>query len=248
MKKNLVGVILASILLFGPNIVEAESSCSYSELAELNDIAANVKTTYEPVSIKTGTAIDVDNSTIDNIVYVDAYVKGFYINVLNVTEDIYVKISNDKDNGVLTFKNADTDGGLAKFQTTKSNEIVTYTIEVYANKYDCTGELIRKYTMITPMYNTYSELQVCSENSDFYYCQEFISTENISLDAFYKNLEKYETKVEEEKQEKEKSLWDKIKEFYHDNMIAINVAGTIIVIAGVTTTAILIKKRRSRVL
>lgn len=249
MKKSLVGVILTSVLLFGPNIVNAESSCSYSEQAELNNIAANVKTTYETVKVKTGTIIDVDASNEFETVYMDLIESGFDIYVLNVTEDIYVKVSNDKNDEVYTFRNSDTDGGVAKFQTTKTDEMVTYTIEIYANKYDCTGEIIRKYTMMTPMFNRYSELQVCADNPDFYYCQEFISTETISYESFYKKLNEYVEKVEvEEQKENEKNLWEKIKDFYHDNMIAINIAGTVIVIAGVTTTAILIKKRRSRVL
>lgn len=248
MKKSIVGVILVLSLLFGPKFVVA-SSCSYSEQAELNNKAANVRTTYEIVEVKDGTAIDVDNSTTENQILVDVIKKGFNINVLNITDDIFVKISNDKNSNIHTFKRSDTINGVATFQTTLTSDIVTYTIEIYANNYECSGELVRKYTMITPMYNKYSALQVCTDNPDFYYCKEFISTENVSFDTFYRNLEKYQTqkKVEEEK-EKNKTMWDKIKDYYHEHAITINIIGSIVVIAGVTTTVILIKKRRSRVL
>ena len=112
--------------------------------------------------------------------YVDIYIKGFNINLINVTKDIYVKVTNNKDNNEHVFKNDGQNDGIYTFQTKKSDEMVTYTIEIYANKYDCAGELIRKYTMITPMYNSYSEFQTCKDNPEFYYCQEFISTENAS--------------------------------------------------------------------
>lgn len=249
MRKSLVGVILALVFLFEANAVAAASSCSYSEQAELNNKAANVRTTYEIVEVKDGTAIDVDNSTTENQVVVDVIKKGFNISVLNITDDIFVKISNNKNSNVQTFKSNDATDGVVTFQTMLSDDIVTYTIEVYSNKYECAGDLIRKYTMITPMYNKYSALQVCADNPDFYYCKEFISTENISFDMFYRNLEKYQTqeKQEEEKENKQ-TLLDKIKDYYHAHAIAINIAGSIVVIAGVTTTAILIKKRRSRVL
>lgn len=251
MKLKLKRVILLVSLLFIPNLVFAESSCSYSEQAEINNIVANVKATYEVVDIYAGKVYDVDNVDENgNFPEVDHYIKGFNISILNITEDIYVKISNNYDGQIATFRYSDTKDGVATFQTTEVEDLATYTIEVYSNKYACAGELFRKFTITTPMYNLFSEWLECKENPDFYYCQEFLPSENISANEFNQKISEYKMQQEEEKkgQEENRNAWDKIKEFYQNNAVIINVLGAVIVVLGVTTTVILVKKRRSRVL
>lgn len=245
MKKSLMGVILASVLLFGPNNVAAASACTYSEQAELNNISANVKTTYEIEKTKIDTMPDPDDPEED---VVEIYEKKVKINILNVTDEIFIKVTNDQNNDVLTFYSKDARDGIVSFYQNHVDKLVNYTIEVYANKYACAGELYKKLTLTTPMYNSYSELVACDNNPDFYYCQEYITTEKIAYDEFFKSLEKYETTEEEKKEEKEQGVLERIKEFYQDNKIVINVIGTVIVVGGVSATVILIKKRRSRVL
>ena len=135
-------------------------------------------------------------------------------------------------------------------ETTDVYELNTYTIEIYANKYSCAGERFRTIPLITPMYNPYSELAVCQNNSEFYYCQQFISSENISLGDFINQVEKYTEEKQEEQQQEEnnKNFIDKLKDFYNNNKLIIYSVGIVIVVAGVATTVILIKKKRSRVL
>lgn len=244
MKKSLMGVILASVILFGPNNVLASSSCSYSEQAELNNISANVKATYEIEEIKTETLPDPDD--IDDVI--EIYEKKVKVNILNVTDEIYIKVTNNQNDETLMFYSRDARNGIISFYQNQVDTIVNYTIEVYANKYKCAGELYKKLTLTTPMYNDYSELEACSNNPDFYYCQEYITTSQISYSEFFEKVQKYEKKEEEKKQEQENSFWENLKEFYRDNKIVINVIGTIVVIGGVTATVILVKKRRSRVL
>ena len=49
-------------------------------------------------------------------------------------------------------------------------------------------------------------------------------------------------------EQEEKGFFAKIKNFYKENKVTINILGSIVVVGGVVTTVILIKKRRSRVL
>lgn len=246
MKKHLVGVILAFLFLFVPNYADAESACSYSEQAELNNIASNVKATYDVADIYMGKAVNMEE---EGAPEVDWFVKGLKINILNITEDIYIKLINQNTKEEKTYRHTDTEEGLIAFETADVENVVNYTIEVYAAKYACAGELIRKIEFLTPQYNSYSELEVCSTYPDFYYCQEFLLGENISREAFFERIREYgQNKEIVETEEEKDNTWDKVKEFYNKNKWTINIVGIFVVIIGVSGIVILIKKRRSRVL
>ena len=245
MRKNLVGVILSLGLIFTPIIANAKSSCSYSEQAELNNIAANVKANYEATEVFAEKAVNPD---IEGAPEVDVYKKILKISILNIIDDIYVKVTNSKTNEEKTYRVSDTTDGVITFNHEDIDSISTYKIDIYANKYSCAGELIRTFDFIAPQYNFYSQLEACSTYPEYYYCQEFIPTDNISYDSFLNNVEKMKEKNEEEKQKEEEGLFGKVKEFYKKNKIAIDIAGCIIVVGGITATVILIKKRRGRVL
>ena len=249
MKTNLKKLFLLAIVLFIPHVVSAASLCSYSEQAELNNIVGNVKATYEAVDVYLGKTLDIDNGK-DVPDEIDDYTRGLKINILNITDDIYVKVTSKNDNKEYTFKYSDTDNGVAEITTTDVEELNTYTIEVFSNKYACVGERYRIFELQTPMYNFYSKLQICADNPNYYYCQEFIPTENVNATYFYENIEKYAQKedVVTPEEEKTKNFLDKLKEFYENNKLIIYSVGIVIVVAGVATTVILIKKKRSRVL
>lgn len=245
MKTKFKNLFLLAIILLTPDLVHAESSCSYSEQAELNNIVANVKANYEVVDIYGGKTIDIDKTGEE----IDYYIKGFNISVMNITEDIYVKVSNNYDEEVKTYHYADTQDGVASFQTENVDDLIDYKVEIFSNKYSCAGEKFREITLTTPVYNIFSEWRECIENPDFYYCQEFIPYEVVSTDNFRKQLEQYKTaKEEERKKEENKSFIEKIKDFYKDNALVIDAIGIVIVVMGVTTAVILIKRKRSRVL
>lgn len=252
MKTRIKKLFLLAIILLTPNLVTAASSCTYEQQAELNDIVANVKASYEVVDIYNGKVYDVDNPNSDGtFLEKDHYIKGFNVSILNITNDIYVRVSNNKNKEVKTYHYADTVDGTATFQTTEVESLITYTIEVFANKYSCVGEKLRELSITTPLYNNYSERLDCKDNTDFYYCQEFIPSENIPYNEFKTKMNEYKTqKVEEEEKRKEenKSFLDKLKEFYNNYTVAIYIVGAVIIVAGVATTVILVKKKRSRVL
>lgn len=253
MKTSVKGLFLLALLFLVPNYVKAASSCSYSEQAELNEIVSHVNANYEVVEVSMGEYYDVDHFGDEGYETVkEHFVKGFNIHILNITEDIYVKVSNNVNAEVKTYHYKDTQDGIATFQTLDNERLVTYTIEVYSNKYSCAGEMYRKFTLTTPLYNNYAERPQCEGNEEFYYCQEFINSENITFNEFIdKFSEFYAQKQEEEEkrlEEENKSFLDKMKDFYNHNKIVIYSIGGVIVVMGVATAVVLIKKRRSRVL
>lgn len=252
MKTRMKKLFLLAIILLTPNLAHAASSCSYEEQAELNNIVANVKASYEVVDIYAGKTLAVNTPNEDGTFpEVDNYVKEFQITLLNVTEDIYVRVTNDQDDEVRTFRNSDSTNGTITFLSDRVFELTTFTFEIYANKYSCIGEQFRKFTITTPIYNSFSKYELCDENPDFYYCQEFIPTENISSSEFFSKINEYKKEKKEEEikqQEENKSFIEKLKEFYNNNKVIVYSIGIVIVVTGVATTVILVKKKRSRVL
>jgi len=221
MKKRLMGAVLGLALFCMPNTTIAASTCSYSEQAELNEIAANVKASYETTEVSGGFGINPDA---ENPVEEEVMIPALKINIANITEDINVVVTNNVDDTELSFSLFDTNNGIASFTLEDLSVARSYTIDIYSNKYSCSGELIRKLYLVTPLYNAYSEMEVCNENPDFYYCQEFITTEPVTYEAFQSNLEKYLVKEKiEEKKKEEKSFIEKLKEFYKDNIIVLDI-------------------------
>ena len=74
-------VFIVSLFLFNIN-VSAASSCSYSEQAELNSKAANIKVSYE--------------TAIEGLTYEDgeSQVEYFKISILNGPEEFYIGVKN----------------------------------------------------------------------------------------------------------------------------------------------------------
>ncbi len=249
MKKSLLGAILVFALIITPIDTRAASTCSYKEQAELNEIANNVKANYEIVDIYDGMTLNFENGT-GIAEEIESYIKGFKISILNITDDIYVTVKNDYNSEVQTFYKKDTRDGIASFESKITDVLVNYQIEVHSNKYTCIGEVYSKTQLKTPIFNPYSDLEICKNNSSFYYCQQFIPSENISSNEFYERIDKLnsESGKKEGEEEEKQSLIDKIKEFYKKNKIMIHTVIIVVIISGVATTVILIKKRRSRVL
>lgn len=247
MKKSIIGVLSVVITVFLPILVNAESTCSYSELAELNGIAANVKANYEETQVYAGQDYKLESS---NNELIDIYNMGLKISILNMSNDIYIEIKDDTSNDIKRVNYADTTDGIYTFIQEDVSVMRNYTIEIYANKYSCNGELIRKIDFIVPYYNTFSQLEACTKYPEFSYCRKFLTTEQFTAEEFYSNLSSYQEKFnkKEDEKEKQKSFLGKISEFYHKNNVLINSIGIIIVISGVTSIVIIIKKRRSRVL
>ena len=232
-------------------IVNAASKCDYDEQVELNNVAANIKVSYEE-------AIGVDNSegsiTSDVGVVADNEYTYFKISAFNLTEDVYIKITNDYNNEVKYLYYSDSESGVASYEWKHLDAVTDFTISVYSsNKTGCPNEEYRVIYLTTPRSNWLSDSAACTGNEEFYYCQKYVlEKDEISVEEFEKQISEFSAsklKEEEQKEEEEDKDWlTKVQDFICENKITIIIISTIIVVGGVVTTVIVIKKRRSRLI
>lgn len=251
MRKNAKCVLVALLsFCFVVNVNAAE--CSYEKQVELNNIASTVKATYEEVEIDTGETrsyVDPETDLIDPSKQIPITEKGFKVSIVNMEEDLYVDVKNDSNNSTKTYQYTDAVDKIIDLGTYKADKVITYTITVKASKGDCAGTELRTITLVTPRYNSYSELSYCENNPNFEYCQEYITGEDISYEEFLKRTENYtEPEKKEEITQEKQTITDKIKEFYKKNKKMIYIISGFIVIVGVATAAIIVIKRRSRLI
>ncbi len=247
MKKSLSRVIIVLVSFLIPCLVNAESSCSYSEQAELNNIAGNIKASYTAEerdeyyedAINTDIADDED----------DHMLKEYYmnVNITNINDSIYLTVDNKVTGESKTYYSANANDGIISFEHSDVYKITEYEINVYSNNANCKGELIRKINLILPMINKYYFNSGCDDYQGYSLCQQYVTRE-FTDDEFVAGFEKYKSTHTEEEETEETKKENKIVKFYKDHALVINIIAGVIVVAGVTTAVILIKRKRSRVL
>lgn len=245
-KKVVLLVVLAVFIQLNP--VNAASTCDYNEQAELNNAVANIKATYEEAEELVADLGPGESGENDQIIN-----EYFKLTFYNLSEDFYLKITNDYNNEVKYIRYNDVQSGVATYDWKETSEIVNFKITIYSSdSTSCPNEEYRIITLSTPRYNSYWNSAKCTGNESFYLCQKYI-TENEEIDdaTFKEKLEAFENKKAEdvkEEEEKNKTLSDKISDFIGENKITIIMVATIVVVGGVVTMVIVIKKRRSRLI
>lgn len=252
-KRKLASILILTLCIcFSP---VANAACDYETQVQLATEASNVNANYEisevVMDMSTGQEVtglteeEIDN---DDMPYIRQDKVTIYI--YNLTENLSVTISGD--NGYEdTFTYQESDNGTVTFEGGNLENIVNYSIQVLSANPNCSGDELRTISLVTPMRNSFHDLIAC-EGVDEYYCQEYIDYDLNMTEA--EVLERANNVREtgsssEEPQEEEKSWWDNVKEYLDNNPWVIYVTiGVILVIAGVATTVIVIKKRRSKVL
>lgn len=220
--------------------VNAASTCDYKTQVQLNTEAANIKTNYEVKEIKTGNMVESDLKENE---YEDETYVGVEVTIQNITENVYVEITNSANDKIEVFHYKDTNDGTIVLHRGIDGleDIVTYKIVIYSDYRDCLDEELKKIEIKTPKYNYFSVEPQC-EKSNKYYCQEFITEElNMSYEDFVRQANK-DTKEQKEEEKKEASAND----FWKKYGIFI-IIGLVIVAMGVGTTVIVKLKQRSSV-
>jgi len=214
-------------------------SCSNAVTKDLGQIAAYVKASYEVI----------DSSTVKELVigedkttyYTPNF--NFLISIYNITNDIYVEITDDVTNQNITVHYSDTDDGVYTFSNEDFGKIYTYTIKVLSANDDCYGEKVRTLTLVKPRYNAFSEYTYCKTSSSIY-CQKFVVKETGLKNAgdFYSKIGVNNDK--NKKKSQTTSETEKIISNIKDNWklyLGVLVGTTII-----TTTIIFIYKRKKK--
>ena len=241
-------IIAFSSLFLLTNVNAA--TCGYEEKAKLNSEITNVKTNYE---IKERVLDKSEYSVPDSLVgteYEDTYVattEYIQVNILNLTENMYVEVTNDYNDERVVYQYSDTTKGNISFNWERIIKLVTYTIKVYASdETGCSGTLLKTITQKLPRFNEYSDYSVCNNLPDYYLCQRFVTYEPVDFGTFSKRMTtEVEKKLQKDEEEKENEKWyNKVIKFVSDNKVWFITGGIILIIGAGTTTFIIIKKRR----
>ena len=220
------------------------AECDYKTKLEVNTAAANVDADIEMVT----KVLDLDENEHPEIKSIETeeekeqyvYADFVYLNISNLSEKVYLKLTNEDDNLYRTIKYQDTVNGKYQYSVPDVAIIRTYTIKVYSNISECGNEELRTIEVKAPMFNDLSGTRIC-ENNDALYCSEYITTpidENISG-----IVEKYDNNSEENNEEIKE---ENVKNNYLYNILIGIVA--ILVIIIVITFIILRKKKKNKII
>ncbi len=198
MKRVLTILILASIIL----INEIHAECDDKTKLEINTAASNVTVNLKMIK----KVIDLEGNVHPEIDEQMAFITGsgytramyVYLNAANINDKIYLRITSKDDNIDEVVDTSNSLDGSWEYQVPDVSEIRNYEIKIYSNVDSCANEELRTINIKSPMYNLYSESRLC-ENSDAYYCQEYITTP-IDMDVVDLMWEKEETSKNKEEQ------------------------------------------------
>ena len=239
--------VLTSFLLF---ITNAKAACDYETQVNLRAQALNVNATYEinqrVYSVATDELVDMKPEDIPDLGQDTEYYTVDYVvvDVMNITEDIYVVIEDETGTDVERIVHySDTEEGTYHFEVPDTERIRPYKITIYSDHDDCLDEEIYNTTITTPKFNEYSYMVACNDEElgNEYYCQpyttvDFTISEGEIADLYYKKMEE-QTQTEEDNNKN--NFWERYGVYI--------IVGSILII-GVVTTAILINRKRSRVI
>ena len=169
--------------------------CLEEDINDLRSYANQVKVNYDIIdNSKKGIAVTGEEN--EEFIIPDF---SFNISVLNITDNIYISIRNNKTTDLINVYNKDTENGIYRFNEKNFTDVYNYTIEIRSNNPYCMHQTIKQIKFIKPKYNPYSAFKEC-RGSDLIYCQKFISIDkNISLDEFISrvNNDKENTSLDE---------------------------------------------------
>lgn len=251
--KKIKVFLLATLLFFLSTNVYAV--CDVTETNTLNSLATNIKISYEVVQVEV--PIDEGFNPPDGLTeeedqnYV-AYRDYFRFYISNVTEELYIVVTNKSTNEKKTYTYADVVDGVITFDEAVGLAIVNYTIEVYSSSAtNCPDTLLYTWYETTPMYNSYSENAACDGIEDFYLCHEYLSvSSDISYNDFINLTDEYRAghiNADGEEIVTPEEPDDGFLNFISDHLVVVIIVAVVIVAAGGLITFVVIKKQRSRI-
>ena len=197
MKKFISLITLTSFLMLISFNVKALSTCSSEREMELSSLANNVNVDYleYDLALDNGGIADDEVSTSP----------AFYIRVYNLTSDLNIKVNLDGSKNNTYIKSSDAaDDGIIYLDTSFASSVKNYTLTIRSNDTNCQNEALRTITITVPMRNYFSTYEACDDNSDFYLCQEFTTTDytDVTDKDFTTKLDAYKVqKAEDEKKQ-----------------------------------------------
>lgn len=256
-KLNKLLVILVSLFVFNINtlaVEEKENLCESSEKVDLGKKAVSVKVSYEEAEGKSAPGVNYppEGYKGDPKDYVLEY-NYFIVTFMNITPEIFVKVTNNLNDKVETINYDDTKDGTYKIEWYGVNQNITYTYKIYGSKKTHCPEIeLKKGILSLPVYNNYYDYSICDGHEDYYLCKKYINSP-VSYEEFMIKMNKYikkeEAKEKKEEQKKEQhGILETVKEYYNKNKKTILILGSIVAVCLVALIIIEIRKIRKRVI
>lgn len=244
--KKIKAVILV-VLAFFIGCLNVHAVCSGEENNRITSEAANVKVDYEEKIgiMEPGTYSPPDGLTeeeANNYVATYAY---FTLTISNLTENLYVVVTNDVTKESKTYNYSDSNNGVVTIDHNDMFAITNYTVKVYSsNKTSCINTLLNTITKTLPKYNDLSESGICEGAENFYLCYKYLAVNTPTFDEFVDLVQKYKDgNIDKDGNEKPEEKIEEKKSFIEENKVAIIVSSIVIVAVGVGVVFVIIKKR-----
>jgi len=244
MKKSIKNVLTALLiafisLFFNATIVNAR--CNDQQMVTLNDDASRVRITLEVV--ETPTIMNVMNYEEDRFMDMEVMIYEIFFGVFGITDNIYVTMTNSLTEETITILESMTTDGVFVYGTRDIINLFDYTFVVHANLDGCRGDRLRTQTVRKPIFNIYSEYEICQDLEDVPYCRKFVDNP-LDVDDLQLNeaIERFLTGGGRPTPEDEEEgiIWNWIRDNYL--YITIGVIVIVLITSGVIYT---IRKRRS---
>lgn len=250
-KYALFATLLFSLAVGGVNA----ASCSYEEQAKLNSEVANIKTNFE---IKQR-VMDKSEYDIPDVLIgtpeADKYemtISYFQINILNLTENVYIEVTNNADGTKDTYQYSNANNGNVSFTRDETDKLITYTVKVYASaNTGCEGSLLKTLYVSLPRYNSFSTYPICKEMPDHDMCQSYVNFEEMSFSDFEIEIKEEVEKIqkeEEKKNEHDAKWYVQVLNFVKEHKVAFIIGGAGVLVASGTVAFVIIKRRRRSII
>jgi len=243
MQVNKLKVLLGSIFTFGLmffSVANVEARCSDQRLWELQQAAREVRSTIEIIE---GTQMrEVGDDYTGEFVMVEFTFYEFRINTFNITEDLFVRMTNNVTRQTTTIHDGLLEDGIFTYMTDNTEDIVNYSFGVYTNDEGCFGRSFRSYTVRKPMMNPFSEWPICHGLDEIPYCRRFIDAPlNISEEELPGRIERFLRGPDLDDDDD-----NAVIEWIRNNTTVIVIV--IVVIGGIAGTVFLVIRRRRSIL
>lgn len=187
MKKLMILCFVLFSFFYSINLLNADCE-------DLISKSKNVKVYKESIAPKS----DKENPTIG-------------VRIENITDDYYVKITNDVNDKEVTIKYSDTENGTYFFKSPNVYKNVKVNVNLYSsnnNVCNSTDSLVN-FEVSTDVFNQYYYLNICQNNLDLDMCKPFQNNEELNKEEFVK-------KIEDDIRVRDMSIFERVWEFIKD--------------------------------
>ena len=232
MKKNLLFLLL--VFLFIPTV--NAKYCTLERQVQINNAAGLVTAKAYPYSYEyTGTDTETGEEGVGT-----AYVG--MIDVYNLTSDIYAVLEYNNSKYRLNYDEENEDA--ASYSTGTMSKVKEYKISIYAVDSECGKDAIRTLNVTVPRINRYYNESACSDYPDYFYCQEFMTTDDISYTDFTSGVAEYaKTHKSVNDETRKEGFLDETTTFLKEHWLIFTI---VLVIITATITVLIYMRNKKR--